>query len=238
MKQKRLKLSRELLLLLLFISGCVNLQRSYPDRHYFALEAAAVEKPANPGGSGILEVSNLSISRRYEGQNFVYRTSDTGYETDFYNNFLILPAAMITEEVRKSLEQSRLFAYVIGPSSDLPANYVLEGSVNALYGDFSSSGPKAVIEIQFFLTQSASADNQVLLAKTYSQSAPVASKTPEALVKGWDQALNAIIASLITDIDATRATNERSKRSNSSPEGTQEGSNRSSSSTADAPFNR
>jgi len=194
------------LTVLFAFSACVNLQRSYPDKHFFALEAAQVEKPANPGGNGILEVANLSISRRYEGLNFVYRTSDTGYEADFYNNFFIAPAVMISEEVRKSIARSHIFAQVIGPFSDLPPSHHLAGIINTLYGDFSSPSPKAVLEIQFILTQPANPENQIVLAKTYSQAAPITARTPEALVKGWDQALTQILSSLIADIDAAKPT--------------------------------
>jgi len=208
MKQNREKLWGALLLFVFFVSGCVNLQRTYPDRHYFALEAAAVEKPSNPGGNGILEVSNLGISRRYEGQNFVYRTSETGYESDYYNNFLIAPAVMISEEVRKSLTRSHLFAQVIDPSSDLQPTYRLEGIVNAIYGDFSSSSPKAVLEIQFILAEPGNPQNQIVLAKTYSQTAPVSARTPDALIKGWNQALTAIMASLVVDIEARQVTSK------------------------------
>ena len=109
-------------------------------------------KSPNSTSDRILSVASLRISPRYADRSFVYRTSTAAYEADFYNQFLIAPDSMISEELRKGLAASELFKYVVGPSNSLQPNYVLEGSINALYGDFRDpSRPAAVLEIEFFL---------------------------------------------------------------------------------------
>ena len=203
---------------LLLLSGCVNIERGYPDKHYFTLEAAVKEDTSNQKPNGTLELSDLTVSRRYDSANFVYRISETGYESDFYNQFLIPPAALIFEEVRNALTASHIFEHVITRSSDLQPTYRLEGIVNAIYGDFRNmNAPRAVLEAQFFVTNQTGRERQVLLDRTYSKAIPISGRTPEALVKGWNEALDAILNSLIVDLKAATPVQEVAPPSLSSP---------------------
>ena len=191
--------------LLLFIScyGCVSLERNYPEKRYFVLEVSESVIPANPAGDRILSVSNLRVSPRYADRSFVYRISEAGYETDFYNQFLTATDVMIGEEVRRGLGASRVFKYVVGPSNQLQPNYVLEGSVNAVYGDFRNlNAPAALLEIEFFLHNEDVANPGIVMQKRYVKSVPLSERSPEALVKGWNAALNEILAALIADLKA------------------------------------
>ena len=191
-----------LLLLVVFCGGCVTLERSYPaDQRYFMIEAQD-GKSLSSEGTHILSVQNLYISPRYADRNFIYRTSETEYETDFYNQFLSEPATMISEEVRQALAATRLFKIVLGPSNSQPANYLLEGSVNVLYGDFRNlRAPAAVLEIEFLLHNENPTQNEIVMQKRYRRSVPLSERTPEALVKGWNQALAEIIAMFVNDLD-------------------------------------
>lgn len=201
MKKASIKLRSAPLLLCVFFSGCVSLERSYPDKHYFALETNRAGKPSDQTGNGILEVSELRVSPRYDGQSFVYRISEASYESDFYNQFLIAPAALITEEVRQGLTQARIFAYVINSSSQLQPTHRLEGTVNALYGDFrNAEASRAVLEIEFFLSRQNPTGSEIVMNKRYSKSVPLSGRSPEALVRGWNEGLEAILASLVADL--------------------------------------
>lgn len=193
------------LLFVIACSGCVSLERSYPDKRYFVIEIHNTDKAPPAKGDRVLLVSNLHISPRYAGTGFVYRTSETAYESDFYNQFFSTPGTMISEEVRKGLAAASVFKYIIGPSSQLTPNYNLEGSVNALYGDFRNlNAPAAVLEIEFFLRNEDPARPGISLHKRYVKSVPIGQKTPEALAKGWNEALEAIVAMLVADLDKAK----------------------------------
>lgn len=203
MKSLSLKLWCALLLLSAPLSGCVSLERSYPDKHYFVLEISRDEKPSGQPRNGVLEVSDLHISPRYEGQSFIYRISETGYESDFYNQFLIAPAALVTEEVLRGLAQAEIFQHVISPSNQLQPTYRLEGTVTALYGDFRNAGAsRAVLEMEFFLSKPLPGATEIIIGKRYARSVPLGGRTPEALVKGWNEALDGIVTSLVADLKA------------------------------------
>jgi cholesterol transport system auxiliary component len=201
---KDLSMFRHFVLALLSLcAACVGIERSYPDKRYFVLEVSANPSSANPTANETLEVSNIRVSPRYADRSFVYRTSEAGYESDFYNQFLIAPASLITEEVRKGLIETQTFKHVIGAASQSQPNYVLEGAVNALYGDFrNADSPRAVLEMEFFLTSEIPAKPGILLQKRYAKSIPLSSRTPEALVKGWNQSLEEILTSLAADLKA------------------------------------
>ena len=188
-----------------WLSGCVSIEKSYPDKRYFVLDISRDINPKNETGIGILQVSNARVSPRYEEKSFVYRTSEAGYESDFYNQFLVSPAFLISEEVRKGLARSHVFQHVIASSSQLEPTHILESGVAALYGDFRDlSAPRAVMEIDFFLSREASGRSEIVLGRRYSKSVPLSGRSPEALVKGWNEALEAILNSLIADLKATK----------------------------------
>ena len=188
------------LLLSLFCYSCVSLERSYPEKRYFVIEVKDA-RSGNPGDGQILSVAHLQISPRYADRGFIYRTSETEYESDFYNQFLSSPAVMITEETRKALAASAKFKFVVGPTSSLTANYVLEGSINSLYGDFRQpTAPTAVLEIEFFLHNENPGNPGIVLQKRYLKSVPLKEKSPEALAKGWSEALEGIVSTFVADV--------------------------------------
>lgn len=193
------------LVLLMLASGCVGIEKSYPDKRYFVLEFRQnVNSPTAPG-NGILQVATIRVSPRYEDKGFVYRTSGSSYESDFYNQFLVSPAALLGEELGKGLAQSQIFRHVINASSQLEPTHVLEGVVDALYGDFRDPGaPKAVLEMEFFLRKESASKAEIVAANRYAKSVAVNGRSPEALVKGWNEALEAILSALVADLKSTK----------------------------------
>ena len=191
------------LALLALCAACAGIEKSYPDKRYFVLEASRNPSSASPTGNETLEVSNIRISPRYADRSFIYRISESGYESDFYNQFLVSPSSLITEEVRKALTGSQVFKYVISPTNQSQPSYVLEGTVNALYGDFRNpNSPRAVLEMEFFLTSEIPGNPGILMQRRYAKSLPLTGRTPEALIKGWNEALEEILNSLVTDLKA------------------------------------
>lgn len=185
-------------------SGCLSIERSYPDKRYFVLEISSKVSRQDPADSGILQISSARVSPRYADRNFVYRRSDTRFESDFYNEFLIAPAALVTEGLRRELSQAGIFKFVVDSTNPLAPTHTMETIVNTLYGDFREiKAPKAVIEMEFFLTQEAS-PNGIVFHKLYQRTVPVQERNAEALVKGWNQGFEAISSSLISDLKASQ----------------------------------
>jgi hypothetical protein len=82
----------------------------------------------------------------------------------------------------------------------------LDGIVNTLYGDFRNiSASRAVLEIEFFLSKQLPTGTEIVMNKRYSKTVPLSGRSPEALVKGWDEALDGILTSLIADLKSANS---------------------------------
>ena len=187
----------------LLFGGCVSIEKSYPDKRYFVLDIGPNVMAQNPAERGTLQIGSARVSPRYADKNFVYRRSDARFESDFYNEFLISPGVLIAEELRQGLSQAGLFKFVVGSVNALAPTHTLETVVNTLYGDFRDiRAPQAVMEVEFFLSQEESPSG-IVFYNRYHRSIPLKGRNPEALVQGWNQALEAISRSLVSDLKAS-----------------------------------
>jgi cholesterol transport system auxiliary component len=184
-----------------FIAGCINLEKSYPEKRYFTLDASRVEDVTSTDTEKVITIRRFRVSPKYEGKGLVYRLKEVNYESDFYNEFFISPSSMFTEEIRKRLAGSGLFKYVVEPSSLLDSTYSLEGAVTALYGDYRvNTAPKAVLEIQFFLLQETDSNPKIIYQSQYHKEEPFKNNTPDELVKSWNSAFSQILTEFENDL--------------------------------------
>ncbi|MDF0676992.1 MAG: ABC-type transport auxiliary lipoprotein family protein [Nitrospira sp.] len=190
-------------LVVLVLGGCVNLDRSYPEKHSYILEAVHPGETRASIPETVLKVRKFRVSPAFEGKELVYRTSDARYEGDFYNEWFVPPNAMITQQVMNWLTRAGLFQYVMGSSGPLPATHMLEGTLTALYGDYRATPAKAVLVVQFFLLHEASGQAEVLWHQEYRKEVNVMEQKPEALVSGWNEALRLILSALDEDLTRT-----------------------------------
>ncbi|KHE90461.1 MAG: hypothetical protein K8F52_13035 [Candidatus Scalindua rubra] len=183
------------------LAGCLNLEKNYPEKRYFTLDASR-EKDVFPSDKGeVLTVRRFRVSPKYESKGLVYRLKEQNYEYDFYNELFISPSSMFTEEIRKWLAVSGLFKHVVDPSSLVDSPYILEGAITALYGDYRvSAAPKAVLEIQFFLLHEIESNSKIIFQSQYHKEEPLNGNTPDALVKSWNSALNQILTEFEADL--------------------------------------
>jgi len=190
-----------LILLFLTLIGCATLEKNYPERNYYIFNISNKDKNLTPISGGVLEVRKFEMSPSFSTREFVYRKGDLSYESDFYNQFFRPPSALITEEVRKWLSQSGQFKYVVDSSNNVEPDYVLEGNVSELYGDFRATNePKAVLGIQFFLTEETSTNPKIVFENNYRREVVLSSNSAGELVKGWNEALQQILTALAGDL--------------------------------------
>ena len=185
-------------------AGCLSApKKAYPEKRYFVLNAQrdGVPRAALPGL--VLQVRPFRISPRYQVNGFMYQTSASRLETDFYNEFLRSPAELITEQMRRWLKGSGLFAHVVPPGSAMDATHVLEGAVDALFDDYrQKKAPQAVLELQMFVLREADTGTRVVFDKTYRETLALEKPGAEArlLVRGWNEALRKIFTQFEADL--------------------------------------
>jgi cholesterol transport system auxiliary component len=196
-----------LILALACLAACVKLERQPLEKRLYALETV---RPSTESGTAVsaqaVLVRRLAVSPRVSGRGLVYRTGESAWSADYYNEFFVAPADMLTQDLRAWLGASRLFAEVLDPGSLAAHGYILEGNVTSLYGDLAPAqgGPRAVAEMQFLLLKSGD-ERQVALSRGYSESAPMAANTPQELVRALREATGRIYARLEADLRAAVA---------------------------------
>ena len=191
------------LLLLCLLTGCFSFNKAYPEKHYFVLSVSRSKKPSLPKSNAFLKIQRFGVSPQFADKGFVYRKGNLNYESDYYNEFFISPGLMVTEEVEKWFAESGLFKYVMGASSPVEPAFKLEGTINALYGDYSDiETPKAVLEMQFFLVRNLSSGPIIIFGKTYHEEILLKGHSPDALATGWNLALEHILTEFEADISS------------------------------------
>lgn len=202
---------RYLLLCALFplLAGCLRLEREYPEKSFFSLEATREGAAATAPLYGTLRLEKVRISSPFQGKSFIYRTDGLRYEEDFYSRFVAPPAELLTAETSRWLRASGLFSQLYaGPAPIAPENF-LEGHVSALYGDFRGSPGRAVLEIAFTLLQEESPQPRIVLRREYRCEISLPKKTPADLAAGWSEALAQVLAELERDIMERKRRDER-----------------------------
>jgi cholesterol transport system auxiliary component len=188
-------------LMLIFLSGCVSLTKSFPDKQYYALEVTRQGEPGVPASRAVLDVRGLFVSPGFEGKELVYRVGHTRYESDFYNAWFVSPSAMLTQQVQNWLRHAQLFEHVVATPSYLDATHILEGTVTALYGDYrQQGGHKAVVGIHIVLIEDNSTRSAIVFQRDYHQMVELTETSPDELTRGWNQGLEQIFMTLEADL--------------------------------------
>lgn len=187
-------------LLLPLAAGCFRLERDYPERELFALEALRPGSPSSSPLFGLLRMEALSVASPFTGRSFVYRTGDLRYAEDYYSRFVARPGEIIGGETARWLEASGLFRGVYGGPAPVEPDLLLGGEVSALYGDFRSRPARAVLEIAFTAAGGGSEGERVVLRRTYRREVPLKGSAPADLAAGWSEALGEILAALEADL--------------------------------------
>ncbi len=155
------------------IAGCVSVDKSYPEKRYFTLDASRPESASPPDAGPVLRI----------------------------RRFLVSPDAMITDEVAKWLRGTRVFRHVTDSPSHVSPDYLLEGAVTVLHGDFrDQSDPRAVMEMQLSLIRSDKGEPRIAFHQTYREEIPLADMSPTALARGWNKAFGKILRDFESDL--------------------------------------
>jgi len=188
-------------LALLVLSSCLNLAKSNPERQYYSLDVTRREDSGVPLAGTVLEVQRLVVAPAFQGQGLVYRTEDTRYESDFYNQWFVSPGAMLTQQVQNWLINARLFEHVVPTSGTIEATHRLEGTVTALYGDYRQRDRrKAVVGMRMVLIEDNAQRTVIVFQHDYRQMVELADTSPDGLTLAWNQGLEQVFMALEQDL--------------------------------------
>ncbi len=175
-------------------------QESYA-KEYFILDAARQASRIQTPADASLEVNRFNINTAFASRSLVYRLGRFQYEPDYYRQFMIAPATMITEETRHWLASSGAFKQVLPPGSQVSPTYTLHGLITDLYGDFTDKqAPAAVMRIRFFFTQHTRDSDKVVFSQSYRVATPLSERTGQDLMDAFSKDLVEILTRLENDL--------------------------------------
>lgn len=182
-----------------FVGGC---SRPAPIKGTYILEPAMPAAAARTH-PGLLRVGNVTVAAPYRGRTFVYRETDLKYETDYYHEFLVAPGANIAEATVRALTVAKVFAAVAPSGVAVESNWVLDGFVDALYGDGRTPGkPNAVLRITWFLRPHSGDAGVPVWTRSYERAIPFTTGSAAAYIEAQNTALSEILAELARDLSA------------------------------------
>ncbi|SDB01791.1 cholesterol transport system auxiliary component [Desulfonatronum thiosulfatophilum] len=185
--------------LMLLTVGCATLSRPDPDRRHYMLQ---VERPQilqaeSKPGEGVLAVRAFRVASAYDAKGIVTIRSGGRVESDFYNQFFLLPGEMISSQVRQWLRASGMFALVSNLGGLKAPDMILEGIVQELYRDYRTGSPQAVLAMQILLLRSDQfGAMDVVLQENYRQVRDLPDDSIQSLVGAWNDALEHVLMDL------------------------------------------
>ncbi len=184
----------------LLLAGCSPFERSYPEKQRYVIRAERDGAPRS-GDAGLLRVERLRVATIFERKGFVYRTSDLKYDDDFYNVFYAQPGTLIRSAIREWLERAAIFTAVVDASQPAEPDWLLEGQVWRLYGDFRDpAAPMAVIDIELALLDAHSPRLEAALHERYAREIPLVRTAAPDLVEAWNAGMTSILEQLEADL--------------------------------------
>jgi cholesterol transport system auxiliary component len=184
--------------LAVLVTGIGACSRPAPVKGTFLLEPAMPPAGAKTH-PGTLRIGTVTVGAAFRGRQFVYRESELKYETDYYNEFLVAPAANIGEATARALAAARVFTTVVPSGTALEPDWVLDVFVGSLYGDGRNmQQPAAVLGATFFLRKGES--GVPIWSKSIERRVPFTTGSAASYVEGQNAALGEILAELARDL--------------------------------------
>ncbi len=206
MKKKVIYFS--LCLLIIHITGCVSLEKKYPDIDRYSISVNPFQQPSAFNGGGKVKVRTFDSVSLFADKTFVFRTGALNYEKDYYNQFILFPTTMITEEVKKWLSSVPQMITIIDRGSLIPAEFEITGKILELYGDIhDKKNPKACLSLEFVVFDIRQIPAKAILRKSYDEQITLERLTIINLVEGWNIALRNIMHDF--EIDLRKLLEER-----------------------------
>jgi len=185
----------------LILAAC-SIGKPIPQPRTYVVEAPIAEGTSSAARRPeSLRIGTVRVAAAYASIALVYRMDDVKLVSDPYSQFIAEPGAMLGDQMAAWLGRAGPFRTVAEPESTRPAYYVLEATVTELYGDFRPGrAPAAVLAVQFALIDQTGARPNAVLERAIARRVDLPRASPDALVRGYGDALAEILGELSTHL--------------------------------------
>ena len=192
------------------LSGCIHFQKSFPDIKTYCLDAGSGEHAVYTGPAISVRLNPVSAVSQFADRYLTYRTDESRYESDFYNQLMASPAVMIKDQTQGWLKGSPAIEFVLPTDVSTNPYYLIDGKVLEFYGDYRKiDEPKAVLRMEWTVSKFSPEGIEVLFQRVYPEVISIPGTSPRLLMGGWNRALVKILSEFEGDI---RTLAEKSKK--------------------------
>lgn len=184
------------------LAGGCSLSRPAPVKQVFLIDVPALPAAAN-AHPATLRVGTVNVAPQLRGRSFVYRETDLRYESDFYTEFLVAPAAMLTDGTARALDRARVFSRVVPAGAPPEGDFVVDGFFESFHLDVREAGkPAAEVAATYFLSRADPPGSVPFWSKQYRRRVAAAGPSPEQHAAALSAAFGEISAELARDLAA------------------------------------
>ncbi|MCC7374927.1 MAG: membrane integrity-associated transporter subunit PqiC [Verrucomicrobiales bacterium] len=181
------------------MAGC-RIQRAPLVQRTFRLQLPipAVGARASETAGAVLLVRPFHVVAAADSRSFLIRRGEAEFTVDAYNGFVQSPGSMFAEAMADWVRGLGSYRLVSTGGSQVVPTYFLEGEVQELWGDYRvADSPKAVLSVAVRLLHPRSGEPmKVEWEQAERREVVMAKAEPDALVAGWNRALEEIAKAL------------------------------------------
>ncbi len=182
-----------LVLLLLPAVGCGPLRQPPPAKAFYLLDIQPESQPQRLSPAVCFRVRTVSVQSPFSGTSLIYRTSETAYQRDYYNQFLVPADQQLGEALAAWLPAVGVVLCPDAATQDQTERLTLEPHLEALYTDFRNpESPSAYVRLRFAITthDRSCRCSRILLNESFEATVNVpANPTAEQLVEAMSRAV-------------------------------------------------
>lgn len=189
-----------LVVLLVLAAGCLG--RPAPRERSFRLQLAKPARLSEPVLSGILEVDRLRASALARGTALVYVQDASSPEllTSNDEHWVDSPTLLLQREMAAYLDAAGIADRVLTPELGLTPDHRLTGELVRFEEQRAEGGARVVVELALVLSDERR--RAVLLQHRYREERAVEGRGAADAVRGYAEAVSAILARFVADAGA------------------------------------
>ncbi len=183
------------------IAGCVNLEQEHPDIAWYALDSGKAETTTMKEDGVIMQVNAFSAALLFSGKPLMFKIDSNRYQHDYYNQFMLFPNQMITEEVEQWFASSFGVDRVISAESIVDAPIVITGQITELYSDIQDKKKgTAVIALECLVLDAREVTPRIMSKKIYREEIALPDLSIANVIDGWNKGLRKILIAFDKDV--------------------------------------
>ena len=174
------------------LSGCAAV-RSTPPVRTFRLDYPPPSPSATAPLPFTVRVVPFGIAAAYDHPGFTYRIGDSEAGVDYYNRWIDNPARLIADLIARDLAASKRVQAVLQAPSALPADYEINGQVEAIEEEDEPTGCVAHVRVRIIVVRATvEGRRRVLLEESVAADDPCTRGAPESYAQATSRAVEQV----------------------------------------------